>query len=116
MRVSGIRSANGNWVGLIWEPGVHSLAVASRDGWALSGSHDWFNDKVIWWPDNWSNQGMSRDENTRSAWTKILEQAVSGCPVAYKALCDVVLTNDYYAEYKETMEALADFYADTASR
>lgn len=94
--------------GVIWEPGVNALEVAGKAGWMLSGTSV-NGEETIWHPTTWTKTwGQPSKDVEANAWVLILENALSGCPVALSAMRQVVTTNEKYAEFKESLDVLSE--------
>lgn len=94
--------------GVLWEPGINALEVAMKGGWMLTGSKVQDGD-TIWYPTLWTHPPrLASSEDEKDGWVRLLENSLSGCPVAYKAMCDVVRSNGAYSEYRETVDVLGE--------
>ncbi len=82
-----------------WEESDHSLA--HKDGWTLVRAEGWFKRAEI------RIITLSRLDDP---FAHVLEQAVTGNPLAYKALRVVVKTNPKYRAYRATVRQIRREY------
>jgi hypothetical protein len=106
-RITGLCVPFGNEIA--WDtPSAEDRAHATEQGWELVGWRP-FSDTVLdtQLPLVWEPRGCNHySPDEESAWTRLLESAMTGDRVAIDAMREVVGSNPSYAEFQDTLKAL----------